>query len=413
MNIARCFSRKHLALFAAGVLGVLPAQAQDQEVDSAAPIKLGMSTALTGPARDLGLNMKTGVDAAIAEINANGGLQGRMLELIALDDGYEPDRTAPNMHQLITEDQVLAVVGNVGTPTAVAAVPIANELKVPFYGAYTGAGVLRKAPPDRYVINYRASYGQETAAMVNALIEHAGLRPEEIAFFTQQDAYGDAGYEGGMIALRAQGLTDDSSVAHGRYRRNTIAIENALADIMQAPVECKAVIMVGAYAPCAEFIRLATEVGVDALFLNVSFVGAVPLADAIEGVDARVIVTQVVPPPSSDLGIVDQFRSALLTFDPHASPTHGALEGYLAMQILRTALSEIDGEISRESAINALEDLGEFELDAGIPLSLSPTDHQASDHVWATMIQEGQVVPLDWSRIEDWDAVAIEESYDE
>ncbi len=129
----------------------------------AASLKFGMSTALTGPAADLGRNMKAGVDLAFAEANAAGGLQGRRLELVALDDGYEPSRTAPNMRQLIEGENVLAVIGNVGTPTAVVAVPIAIESKTPFYGAYTGAGVLRRQPPNRYVINYRASYAEETA----------------------------------------------------------------------------------------------------------------------------------------------------------------------------------------------------------------------------------------------------------
>lgn len=215
------------------------------------PIVLGMSTALTGPAVDLGLNMKAGVDAALNEINTAGGIHGRRVELVALDDGYEPVRTVPNMRLLIEQHNVVAVIGNVGTPTAVAAIPIALEQRTPFFGAYTGAGVLRRSPPDRYVINYRASYAEETAAMVKALIKTGGLKPEEIAFFTQRDAYGDAGYVGGIISLKAHGLNDESHVVHGRYERNSLAVENGLADILQADSPVKAVIMVGAYAPCA------------------------------------------------------------------------------------------------------------------------------------------------------------------
>lgn len=402
-----------LAIIVVGVMGLSAASARVAVPVSSESIKLGMSTALTGPAKDLGLNMKMGVEAAIFEINRNGGIHGRTLELIALDDGYEPTQAAPNMHRLITDEQVHAVVGNVGTPTAVAAIPITNELRVPFYGAFTGAGVLRKSPPDRYVVNYRASYGQETAAMVDALITEAGLKPEEIAFFTQRDAYGDAGFDGGMKALRAHGLTNESIIAHGRYQRNTVAVENALADIMQAPTECKAVIMVGAYAPCAEFISMATEVGLEAVFLNVSFVGAVSLASELKGVNARVIVTQVVPPPTSELGVVSDFREALESYSPSAVPTYGALEGYIAMRILRKALETIEGEITREQIIDALESLGEFDLDEGLGMSLSGSDHQASDHVWATMIQGTQVIPMDWAQLKNWDAVISEVPTDE
>ena len=363
------------------------------------PIRLGMSTALSGPAQFLGNHMKLGVEAAIREANQAGGLHGRPIELIALDDGYEPERTAPNMRRLINEDGVLAVVGNVGTPTAVAAIPISNELKVPFYGAFTGAGVLRKTPPDRYVVNYRASYAQETASMVDALIEIAGLRPEEVAFFTQRDAYGDDGFNGGIQALVRHGLTDLSQIAHGRYTRNTLAIENALADIMQAPTPCRAVIMVGAYAPCAQFIKLARDVGLNPIFLNVSFVGAMPLANAL-GDDAEgVIVTQVVPSPEGDSPIIVQYQNAIRAIDPKAELTYGSLEGYLSTRVLLRAMSGTTGEIHRESIIEALESLGEFELEEGFPMSLDGLDHQASDRVWASAITGGIVVPFEWDQL--------------
>jgi len=153
-------------------------------------ILLGMSTALNGPAAVLGQNMRNGVLVGFERANRAGGIHGRMLKLVALDDGYEPVRTAPNMRRLIEQEQVLAVIGNVGTPTAIAAIPIANENKTLFFAPFTGAGILRKTPPDRYVINYRASYAEETAAMIDALITRAHLKPQDIAFFTQRDGYG-------------------------------------------------------------------------------------------------------------------------------------------------------------------------------------------------------------------------------
>lgn len=169
------------------------------------PLVFGMSTALTGPVAHLGTAMRDGVTAAFEEANRAGGIHGRPLSLVALDDGYEPARTVPNMRRLVADEEVLAIVGNVGTPTAVAALPIALEEGILFYGAYTGAGVLRREPPNRYVINFRASYAQETAAIVDALVE-AGLALEDVAFFTQRDSYGDSGFSGGMTALKRHGL---------------------------------------------------------------------------------------------------------------------------------------------------------------------------------------------------------------
>jgi branched-chain amino acid transport system substrate-binding protein len=162
--------------------------AQAAEVDSPAEIVLGMSTALTGNAGSLGKDMQRGILAGLERANRNGGVNGRKLRLITLDDGYEPTRTAPNMLQLIEKDNVLAIIGNVGTPTAIVAVPLANDQRILLFAAYSGAPILRYHPPDHYVINFRAGYAEETTEMIDALIDIAGLKPEEIAFFTQRDS---------------------------------------------------------------------------------------------------------------------------------------------------------------------------------------------------------------------------------
>lgn len=216
-------------------------------------ILLGMSTALTGPARELGQSMRSGVLAGFDRLNREGGFQGRRLRLIALDDRYEPLKAAPNMRQLLEVDKVLVIIGNVGTPTATAAMPIAKEDKTLFYAAFTGAGILRTSLPDRYVINYRASYAQETGAMIDALVLKAGLKPTEIAFFTQRDSFGDAGFSGGVSALKRHGLENERAIAHVRFERNTLAVESALAELLSLDRLPAAVVMVGTYAPCAKF----------------------------------------------------------------------------------------------------------------------------------------------------------------
>jgi len=361
-----------------------------------------MSTALSGPAADLGQNMRAGVLACFERANQNGGIKGRPMALTAVDDGYEPVRTGPQMRQLIERDHVLAVIGNVGTPTAIAAIPIANEQRTLFYAAFTGAGVLRRTPPDRYVINYRASYAEETAAMIDALITGAGLRPEEIAFFTQRDGYGDAGFAGGIAALKRHELANDHDVLHVRYERNTVAVENALADVLMHDPAPRAIIMVGAYAPCAKFIGLAEQAGLESLFLNVSFVGSAPLARELVDSSARVIVTQVVPHPAeSELPIVTDYREDLRAQNPDATPTFGGLEGYLACRILVTALESIEGTPDRESIVDALEGLGSFDPGIGEQLRLSASQHQASHRVWPTVMRDGKFLPFDWAKISD------------
>ncbi|MCB9853557.1 MAG: ABC transporter substrate-binding protein [Phycisphaerales bacterium] len=358
-----------------------------------------MSTALSGPASKLGQSMRDGVSAAINEVNRAGGVHDRLLTLIALDDGYEPARTAPNMRSLIERQDVIAVVGNVGTPTAVAAVPIANAGKTLLFGAFTGAGVLRKTPPDRYVINYRASYAEETAAMVEALVDIAGIGVEQIAFFTQRDAYGDAGFVGGITALKRYGLPNDIWVAHGRYERNTDAVENGLADIIGARTPVEAVIMVGAYEPCAQFIKLADEFDFHPIFLNVSFVGAEPLAKALGDQGDGVIVTQVVPHFDSDIPIAREYRRALERLDDRPEPNFGSFEGYVAGRILIRALSIETSAPTRESVVGALEHLGRFDIGLGQELELGPSCHQACHRVWPTVIRKGKIAPFEWEQL--------------
>lgn len=358
------------------------------------PIKVGMSTALTGPASALGTGVRTGVNAYFDWVNESGGVQGRPLELIALDDGYEPARTGPNMRALDGEHDVFAVVGNVGTPTAAVAVPIAGELEMPLFGAFTGAGLLRKSPPDRYVVNYRASYAQETAAMVDGLIDGMGLEPSQIAFFTQNDAYGMAGYSGAMKALERRGYKEARALPHGRYPRNTTRVEGGLSTIMDPRHDVRAVIMVGAYRPCARMIQLAKQHGLDAIFLNVSFVGSAALAKELGAAGEGVVVTQVVPHFESDMPGVAHFRSIV----PEEEQGFVSLEGYLLARAFVEGLRAVDGELTRESFIDALESGHPVDMGIGDPARLAKTDHQLSDTVWPTVIgSNGQ-----YSSLEDW-----------
>jgi ABC-type branched-subunit amino acid transport system substrate-binding protein len=359
-----------------------------------------MSTALTGSAQNLGQDMQLGVLVGLARANRNGGFGDRRVRLITLDDGYEPARTEPNMEHLIEKDNVLAIIGNVGTPNAMVAVPLANEQKTLLYAPFSGGPILRNEPPDRYVINFRASYNEEVAAIVNALIVIAGLRPTEIAFFTQKDSYGDVGFTLGVAALSRYGLVDPRAVLHTGYERNTLAVEGAVADFIMAKTRPRAVVMIGAYSPCSKFIKLCRESDLNPLFLNVSFVGSHSLATALGKTDAHIIVTQVVPDPLDDrLPIAGEYRADLEAMNPSAVASFGDFEGYIAARILALALERIPGPPTRESIVDALENLGRFDIGLGEPLHLSPTDHQASHRVWPTVLKDGRFLPFQWSDI--------------
>ena len=360
------------------------------------PIYLGMSTALSGPAQSLGSGTKAGMEAYFARINRQGGLDGRQLALITMDDGYVPEAAAQNMVTLIDKEKVLAVLGNVGTPTAKVTVPIATEKKTLLFGAFTGAGLLRPSPPNRYVINYRASYLQETAAMVRGLLAQ-GILPYQIAIFSQNDAYGEAGYTGVMRGLKEAGYVHGYRLAHGRYERNTQDVEQGLLEILEAPIKPRAIIMIGAYAACAKFIRVARRSLPDATFLNVSFVGSTALRNTLGHDSEGVLVTQVVPHFDSDLALAKEYRRDLQAFAPGTEQGFVSLEGYVVARIFVEGLRRAGPEVNRESIIDALLSIHNMDIGLGTPIDYAPESYQGSQMVWPTVIRNGRFEPYEFA----------------
>jgi branched-chain amino acid transport system substrate-binding protein len=383
------------------VIGDASRGASDER-ESSPVVRLGMSTALSGASADLGTEMKRGIELGLASAGDDDPAAATRFELIALDDGYEPSRTAANMRALVEREAVIAIVGNVGTPTAIASLPIVREHGVLFFAPFTGAGVLRSSPPERHVVNLRASYSEEIEAMIRAIVDEGGAPPESVAFFTQRDGYGDSGLRAGVESLARRGLEDSSRLVHTRYERNTVAVERAVAALILEKTPPRAVIMVGSYLPCATFVNLARRHGIEAPFLSVSFVGSESLARHLDPGVADVFVTQVVPHPvHSGSSIAREFRAALAAQSPAAAPTFTAFEGFVAARTLALAVRRADRRLDRDSIIDALESLGRFDVGLGIDLELSKTEHQASHHVFATEIRRGEILPIEFARISE------------
>jgi ABC-type branched-subunit amino acid transport system substrate-binding protein len=359
-----------------------------------AEIRLGMTAALSGPSQELGKQMQLGIEACFAEVNAAGGIHGEQLRLIARDDGYEPMRAASNMHALINEDKVAAVIGNVGTPTAIVTAPIAIATKTLLFGAYSGAEILRRTPPDKYIINYRASYAEETSAMIDYLLRH-GMRPDEIAFFTQRDAFGDDGYHGAIQALRAHGFSDTGKLVHARFTRNTLNVEHAVAELLDAPVTPRAVIMIGGHKPSAAFIRLARRDLPDLEFLHVSFGGSGALAEILGEDGNGVLVTQVVPGVNSELPLVAEYRAVLRKFAPGEAFDFISLEGYIVAKLMVQALNAAAPGVNSDALAQAFAAMKSLDIGLGHPVTLvkgkQPTTHQ----VWITRIVNGKFEELE------------------
>jgi branched-chain amino acid transport system substrate-binding protein len=369
------------SLAAAVALGAtilaLPALAEDGV--SADTIVFGQAAVLEGPAAALGTGMQTGLNAAFNEINAKGGVHGRKIKLISVNDGYEPDRSIAATKKLIEEDKVFALIGPVGTPTSAATQPIATAAKVPFIGAFTGAGFLRNAKFEN-VINVRASYDAETEAWVKHLTED--LKVSKIAIFYQDDAFGRAGLSGFKKAMDKRNMT---IAAEATYERNTVAVKSALLALKRA--EPEAVVIVGAYKPVAEFIKLSRKVDFNPVFVNISFVGAGALAKELGPDGKGVIVSQVVPFPwDASLKVVADYHAAIKAADPKAGPDFVSLEGYLVGRLAIAALDKAGKDVTREGLLKVIKETGTFDI-GGLPMTFSASKNEGLDRVFMTVIQ--------------------------
>lgn len=360
-------------LVAAGV------SASAEEGVSVDKIVFGQAAALEGPASALGLGMKMGLEAAFAEVNKAGGVKGRKLELKSLDDGYEPTKSIEAIKKLLEEDKVFAIAGAVGTPTSVATQPIATAAGTPFIGAFTGAEFLRE-PYKPLVMNIRASYFQETEAMVEHLTKDLGA--SKIAIMYQDDAFGQAGLAGVKKALEKRQM---QLVGEGTFERNTVAVKTALLTVRKA--DPQAVIMISPYKPAAEFIKLAKQIKFVPTFVNISFVGSDALAKELGSAGAGVVITQVVPfPMDAAIPVVGRYQASLKASAPDAQPGFVSLEGYLVGRAIIAALEKVNGDLTRQALIETVQKAGTFDL-GGFKLAYSPSSNRGSDHVFLTVIQ--------------------------
>ncbi len=314
---------------------------------SSTKIVLGQAAALEGPVAALGRSMRTGLLAAFKEANAQGGVGGRKLELLSRNDGYEPEQSVVATRQLIEQDQVFALAGAVGTPTSKAAEPVAEEAGVPFIGPFTGAEFLRE-PFKPNVVNIRASYFEETEAMLEHLTKDRGIT--RIGILYQDDSFGRAGLAGVLRALEKRGL---KLAVEGTFERNTRAVKVALATIRMANPQ--AVIMIGPHAPCAEFVKLARQLHFEPLFLASSFTSLDALVRELGPAATGVFFTQVVPlPGDASVPAVARYRAALATLDPDASVDAVSFEGYLVGRLVVAALQAAGAEPTRKSFLDAI-----------------------------------------------------------
>ncbi len=366
----------------------------------AGEIRLGACLPLTGLIRDNGHSQQVGMEAAVQEANASGGVNGKMLRLLTVDDGYDPERTVKATQGLIDNDRVFAFVGSLGTATNVAALPIALNRHMLFFAPVSGSNALRHEPPDRYVFNYRPSYAEETYAAVRYLLKVQHLKPEQIAVFAQQDGFGDAGFLGVVKAVRALNGGGDERVLRVGYARNTIAVEEAVAQLQRSRPPKKAVVMVAVTRPAARFIEKTRDLFPDLIYTNASPVFASNFRDELMLLGGKyangVIVTNIVPNAGGYSTIALQFKSALAKYAGSEPANDISFEGYISMKIFIEALRRAGPQADTEKVIETLEGMHGFDLGLGTPINFNKSDHQAIHKVWGLQLTaDGTYEPIE------------------
>ena len=352
-----------------------------------AEIILGQTAVLSGPSQALGTGVKLGLEIAFKEINEAGGIAGRRITLVSKDDGYEHAKAADNARALINDDKVFALIGTVGTPTAAQIVPLCTAAEVPLIGPFTGAGALR-SPFNPLIVNIRASYAQEMQRIATLLVD--GQSRRRIACFYQDDAYGQGGLKALQTALLHRAITP---CAVGSYVRNTTDVDAAVATIVGSSPE--AVVLVGTYAACAQFIKKSRAHGLtETKFCNVSFVGTRALVAALGPAAEGVIISQVVPNPIySQTPLSGAYRKALAKYAPTADPDWISFEGYLDGRVFAAAARRAAAPLTRKSLLAAFQATPQIEIE-GLSMQFSPTNNQGSSEVFLTQVTDGKIVSL-------------------
>ncbi len=380
-------------------------------------IRIGMSAAFRGTAGGLGTELYRGAQAWYSEVNAQGGVHGRTITVVALDDGYEPVPCIRNTVQLLEKEQVFFLSNYVGTPTLTRALPVIKryaDRHVILVGNFTGAQPQREAPYVDQVFNIRASYRQEMMALVERFWE-AGAR--RFGVFYQIDAYGRSGTDGVARGLALRGAR---IVAEATYRRGARFEEDmtpAASALRQAGVDV--VLCTGAYQGCGAFVRAARDLGWTVPIANVSFVGSEAMLSLLlrhgrtTGRDyTQGLVNSQVVPSYDDLSLpaVAEYRALMEKHRPQVPATLRdpaytperfsfiSLEGFVNARVIVEALRRAGPNPTRPALRAALESMRNVDLGIGAPLSFGPERHQGLDSVYFTRVENGRWVPLnDWS----------------
>ncbi|MDC0933179.1 ABC transporter substrate-binding protein [Arcobacteraceae bacterium] len=362
-------------------------------------IKLGMSTDLSGPIKYIGNHMNIGIQTYLKKNNTTKNSK-YTFSLITYDDNYNPIQASKNVHKLIYEDKVLALLGNMGTPASKLTIPMTNDINIAAFGYYTGGKYVRKEPADKNVFNYRISYEQEVKFIISNLLEK-GIKPKEIAFLSQNDAYGNSGYFAAIKELKNKGFKNTHKILNGRYNSHSLNVESSLSKLLDHPSEPKVILMFGITKPIIKFIQIAKQDFPNTTFISISPISQTKIIEELKSKSDDLIITQTVPLLSSKLPIIKEFLKEFTLHFPNEKPSLASLEGYIVGKLFVTSINKSDIQVNnRESIIRILSNKEDIDIGLGFKSSFTQKYNQYSSKIWTSIIKNGIVKEYNWNEME-------------
>ena len=339
-------------------------------------ILIGQSSPFSGTNKELGDDIREGLQAYFKQVNDAGGVNGRSIELVALDDANDAKRAGENARILIEQRGVLALIGYASATLSLPALPFAEKGKVAFIGPFTGAEPMRAFR--RNVYNIRASYADELEKIVD-FYTTTGMKKFSIIHY--DDAIGKENLAAVETALTRRGLKPASI---GTLKRNQTDLGAAVSDVVK--VSPDVVIATTLYKTTGDFIKASRLAGATAQFASTSFVGASALASELGDQGTGVVVAQVVPPYArTSVQIVREYQAAMEKLLGKKDFSFTSLESFIGAKVLVEAIRRSGANPTREGLMKTLDSMQNFNV-GGYVVDFSATNHNGSKFVELTAI---------------------------
>lgn len=368
-------------------------------ISNAKEIKLGMSADLTGPISNICISMDMGIRTSLNKNNENPNKK-YSFTLTTYDDNYNAVKASKNVEKLIYEDKVLALLANMGTPPSKLTIPITNQANIAAFGFYTGGKYVRKEIADKNVFNYRISYKEEVIFIISNLL-NKGIKPEEIVFLSQNDAYGNSGYFAAIEELKKRGYKNLDKIPNGRYNSHSLNVESALSKLLDYPKQPKVILMFAITKPIIKFMKLAKQDFPNSTFISISPISRPKIIEQLKGLSDGLIITQTVPSLSSDLLVVQEFLHEFKKYYPNKTPSSASLEGYIVGKLFVNSLNNSKIEVTdKESIVQILSQTKKLDIGLGFTSGFDKKYNQYSSKIWTSVIQNGQIMEYNWDKME-------------